>query len=768
MPACSSDSGTGADASIVTTTTLIPFDECERAADEAVEPLQDFVDEYDDLTAAEWNELVPIPDAEVPQQSMVGVAQAAVDRGCDPTAMETLLAERIAELQGEGEVGQSIAAALRGDGPIAGPPPPVPLPTQPPRETAANTISITTDDDIGAVLATIAPGSTISFAPGVYEIDEPIVVDVDVTFQGAGLGETIISSSAEGVAVTFVGPGGFALEDITIEHVGSLEASVLVVIEGPLRITRSELRGGVAGTEGTGGGHGLVIAFDPLEGFPERSAADREGPLVIESSRIVGNAAAGVLLTGPAAPTITDTLIATNGGCGVCYTSTSGGRLESSTVSSNQIGVQISETASLVIHDSSIVGSENAGISLDGESIVEVTDSIIEDNGGVGVQSIELATATIDTTLIQSHGVGVLSAGDAIVRLTDDTIANHDIGVQSGGAADVDVTESRIWASATAGVSYGDDSTGELTDNTVDDAPESAIQVIGKAAPNIIGNTILAGGAVGISFTEEATGLASANEITAREVGVQVGGSAAPVLTDNVVLDSVAVGILFGDLSSGEATGNEVTSPEAVGMLVGGDATPLIELNRLVGNGVGLVFRERAAGEARRNTISEHTIGMQIVDEASPFVFANDIDNSTEAGVAFAGTSSAVFEQNTLVRNGNISIQIAESAQPTIAGNEVLGEAVYGLLYRDAGGGAARNNRVANHVYGIQLDGTAAPVLTGNSMEEIALTSIVYSGASGGRAAGNHCTESFSAGISVADDADPELADNDCSLSRAG
>jgi hypothetical protein len=158
---------------------------------------------------------------------------------------------------------------------------------------------------------------------------------------------------------------------------------------------------------------------------------------------------------------------------------------------------------------------------------------------------------------------------------------------------------------------------------------------------------------------------------------------------------------------------------------------------------------------------------VQLVDRAAPFLATNTVSDSKEAGVVFGGETNASFEQNILERSGNISIQVGESARPTIAGNEIRGQAVYGLLYRDAARGTARDNRIINHVFGFQLNDSAAPDIIGNLLEEIALTNIVYADSTGGLVSGNTCTESFSAGISITAPADPTVGDNACSLSRS-
>jgi hypothetical protein len=740
--------------------------DCRAAAVDAVSGLQAFIDEYEDLTAEEWNALDPPPDIDSTQDAVVEAAQAAVVRGCEPVRLEELLGEAIDDLEGQSEVGRAIAAALRGDGPILGPPPPVPVTTIP-RDTDPSTVVLEPGDDLDEVLARIAPGSTIEFAAGTHEFGEPIIVGMDVRFEGAGRDETIISSSAEGVAIAFVGPGGFELRDMTVEHTGDLEASVLLAIQGPVLVDGATITGGKSGESEVGGGHGIVFAFEPLPGFPERTDEERRGALAVTDTIVADNAAAGILMTGGAEPRLADVTVTDNGGCGLCYTGTSAGTAARATIDGNEIGVQASDSSAPSLFDSTIVGNAAVGVSIDGSSELRVVTTLIEGNGEIGVQIIGDASPTIRRNTINEHGVGVIAAGSATPTLSINGIANQEIGIQAGGDAVVEASENTIWVSSVAAASYGENSSGVFEANAIANAPDVGVQVVGQASVDILANIVETEGTVGISFADESTGAAIGNTVLGREIGIQIGGSADPDITENTVTDSIAVGILFGDQAKGRATANEVSGAETVGILAGGTSDPQIVDNLIAKNAVGLVFRENAVGLATGNTIEQHAVGVQVVDAATPTLESNDIVDSLEAGAVFGGSSAATFEGNTMARNGNISIQVGETAQPRIANNEMQGEGVYGLLYRDSGGGVASGNRIINHVFGIQLNDSVAPDLIGNSLEEIALTSIVYADNAGGSASGNACTESFSAGISVTAPANPTLTDNDCSLSRS-
>ena len=56
-----------------------------------VQPLQDFIDEHQDLTVEEWNAIDPPPDVEGLQDGIVEELQAAANEGCEPAVLEKTL-----------------------------------------------------------------------------------------------------------------------------------------------------------------------------------------------------------------------------------------------------------------------------------------------------------------------------------------------------------------------------------------------------------------------------------------------------------------------------------------------------------------------------------------------------------------------------------------------------------------------------------------------------------------------------------------------------
>jgi len=553
--------------------------ECADLAGEASAPLQEFVDEYDALMVAEWNAIDPPPDAGEARDAVAANVRAAIAKGCDPTAVEAGVEAAIGELDSTGEVGAAIVDAFNGVDPIG-------EPIAPERGTVPTTVTIRPGDDLNEILPTVAEGSTLELAAGTHEYDVPIIVDVGVRLVGAGRDATIVRSSAEGAGLVFLGSGGLAVENLTIEHIGESPASVMLAIAGPLTVERVELRGAVAGDTDAGGGHGLVLAFEPLPGFPDLTPDERAGDLVIDDSSFVDNAAAGVLVRGDAEPSISGARATGNGECGLCYGGRAGGTVVESIIGDNRIGIQAADDASLSVADSTIVDNSDVGLTIEGAADVEVLRTDITRNGEIGVQASGTSTPRLRDNVIDEHAVGVLATGDVALVLIDNVVANGEVGLQADSRVALDVRGNQIWASERTAIGLSGDTTGVVRDNLVEGASIAGIQVAGDASLRVASNSISGPGDVGISFSESSGGSVDANIVTGRTVGIQVAGSADPDVTGNVIVDSQVVGLLYVDEASGIAVGNDISGAEEASVLLGGTGLPDVRDNELNGGRV--------------------------------------------------------------------------------------------------------------------------------------------------------------------------------------
>src|SRR5918994_3546753 len=109
--ACSGDD----DTSPAATAPTVDEGTCRRLAEAAVAPAQDFLDQFTDMTPDELAAMNPPPDVRALQADIQVRARDAVASGCDPEAFQAVVVDQVSTLRGEGEVGETLAAILRGD-----------------------------------------------------------------------------------------------------------------------------------------------------------------------------------------------------------------------------------------------------------------------------------------------------------------------------------------------------------------------------------------------------------------------------------------------------------------------------------------------------------------------------------------------------------------------------------------------------------------------------------------------------------------------------
>ena len=486
----------------------------------------------------------------------------------------------------------------------------------------ATDIDVEPGDDVAAVVAGAASGSTLTFAPGTYDIAETIVVDTSLEFVGAGIGETTIASTSPGVAFAFLGPGDLILQDLSLHHVGDEAASVFLANEGGVVLRRVEIAGGVS--DAGEAGHGVVFAFEDLADLPERTDEERAGDLVIEESVVSGNGGVGILATGTAEPAITRTTIEDNATCGMCYLGSAGGSLTGSTVTGN---------------------------------------------GELGVQTIGSSNPRLEGNTISGHGAGVLVADTSDVAVSGNTLAGNEIGVRVLDEAQAVIVDNWIQSSGVAGISITGSATATVHDNHIRTAAEVAVEVAGTSTATVSHNVIDGTGEVGVSFIETASGRAMFNDVQRQDIGFQVGGTAAPDLVGNTVHNSRLVGLLFAEEASGSATLNYVDQLSGSSIEVAGTSHPDLVGNDLGGSRFGIVYVDDASGTARNNRLRRHDIGAQIQNAAGPSLMTNSFDGIAVAAIVFTGTVGGTATGNDCGAGESGIIAVVDTATPTLADN---------------------------------------------------------------------------------------------------
>ena len=735
--------------------TRLDDESCTRLAVEAVAPAQASLDQFSGMTVEELAALDPPPDFAALQADVQTRAQAAVAQGCDAADVTATVEAEVAALTGEGEVGEALAAVLRGEVDPA-------TLGRTPREFVASSVTVAPGDDVAAVLGRVGAGSTVTFEPGTYTVADTLVVDTDLHLVGAGREETVIESAAGGLAVAFTGPGGLDVAGLTIRHTGEEAASVLLAIEGPVTLSDVELAGGVAGDEATGGGHGLVFGFEPVEGLPERTAEQRAGDLIVDNVVLRDNAAAGLLATGAAAPVVTASVIERNGTCGVCATAEAMVDIDGTTFDANQIAVQARDDAGVAVTGSMISASTAVGISIDGAATATVSATTIEDSEASAVQLTGTSTPVVTANTFRRNVVGVLVTDSSTATIDENTFEDHDVAIQSGGEAVVTLRDNAITGAELAGISIGETSQADIAATTVSEVPGVGMEITGSAVATVAGTTITGNGAAGLSVTDQARASGGTSTIDGRQVGIQVGGTAAVDLDADVITASAVAGVLFTGAASGRLHGTDVGASTTAGILVGGTAAPTIDAVTVHDGAAGLVVREDATPTVTASTWRANGVGIQVEERAAPTITGNTVAESVDAGLVIAGESAGEFSFNSFTGPTPIGVQVGGTARPALRSNTIEGAGDYGLLYVDAGAGEATNNTVRDRQLGTHLSGYAAPLLAGNVYERTGVAAIAYTEAAGGEARDNRCLSTEVPGIVLVPTATPTIGANEC------
>ena len=224
---------------------------CTVGADRIVERLGAFFDELPDQTPDEFLAQEQIQGLAAFQDDVATIIADSTDQRstlCNLDGLQTLIAERLTEVEPDGVLETFLYnTVLRGG------------------ELSTADVQVAPEDDIETVLGLLDDGSTISFGAGTYDFARPLIIQRDIAVLGAGQDDTVIRSSAADAAIVVVGRGVLRTRDLSIEHTGTEQASVVVAFGRPVDMDTTTLRGGVSDGEGAGG-NGLVLTDDVFGG----------------------------------------------------------------------------------------------------------------------------------------------------------------------------------------------------------------------------------------------------------------------------------------------------------------------------------------------------------------------------------------------------------------------------------------------------------------------------------------------------------------------
>ena len=323
---------------------------CTAAVRDVVDVTQRYVDGYAevDLAATPGGARTPSPTASSTTGPKVTDAdlQSAVDRaqrvrrneGCQDDRFRRDLESGLAGLTADGAVASAVLRQIKAN-----------LTGRVSTETLERTV--TPDDDLAEVLAEVGPDATVLLGPGLYRLDETLVLLRGTTLRGAGRGRTTLVSTAADAAVLVLTGDRVVVEDLAVRRSGAAVGSVVIGgSAASLLLARVDLSGARIG-KGDGGAGVLMTAADGEE--------PRQGTtLEVTDALFADNEGAGIALTGSHRASIVSSVFRQNRQCGVCFLGTSGGAVRKSTFAANGAGVAVTSASTPLLQGNRISGGE--------------------------------------------------------------------------------------------------------------------------------------------------------------------------------------------------------------------------------------------------------------------------------------------------------------------------------------------------------------------------------------------------------------------------
>ena len=266
-----------------------------------------------------------------------------------------------------------------------------------------------------------------------------------------------------------------------------------------------------------------------------------------------------------------------------------------------------------------------AGLRLTGAARGQVSDSIAESNGAMGIIVEGTAQLTLENNLARENqlaGIAWLGNASGIAR-GNECRANF-IGLLINDNAQPTLEANRFIENEKSGLAYYGNHGGSARANECSHNGHEGIYVGAQAYPTLEDNICTGNAAVGIGYFDNSSGLSRRNTCTLNLRGIYVGEQATPILEENSCTDNEKSGITYAGSAGGVARGNICTTNGITGIYIGERAQPTVEDNVCTANGkAGLAYFDTAGGIARGNICAENPIGLHIAITANPVLDAN-------------------------------------------------------------------------------------------------------------------------------------------------
>ncbi|WP_243759796.1 protein kinase domain-containing protein [Deinococcus radiodurans] len=385
-------------------------------------------------------------------------------------------------------------------------------------------------------------GGDVQLSPGVYRLQEPLVLSQDAHLTGAGRDRTWITSAAGNAVLTT--RGNVSLQGVTVGWTGQTPGGALLAEGGTVTLRDARLTGGVRDETRNESGSGLQLS--------QGAQGDVQG------SDLVGNAY-GASVSDTAQLKLKDSTLSDNSLGGAIFLDSSGGEVRGSTLERNGgDGLTVRHTAAPVIVDSELRDNGERGLSVEGQAKPTVKRVTASGNTlqGIGVQ--DDAQPQLSNNKLTGNGQeGLTYADRAGGRASENELSGNQVGIAVQGSAAPELRTNIIRDSRDAGLSYAGQAGGTARGNTITGSAKPGISLWGEAQPTLSSNVIQGGAQSGIVFAEHAGGTLDSNEVLGNALsGLVVRDTAAPEVRGNTFQDNGKAAMVYEGEAGGRVSGN--------------------------------------------------------------------------------------------------------------------------------------------------------------------------------------------------------------------
>jgi len=352
-------------------------------------------------------------------------------------------------------------------------------------------------ENLAEAVAGVPAGSAIRLEAGIYRLEQPLLIDKEISLIGSGMDLTKIISSAGDYVVRFDGAAPFRVYDITFSYEGTQLSDVVVVKSGEVLINNCRFVGARSSEEDEFYRAGLALLGEtsgkvqnceflnnPYGIGTETSAADVlfEGNRlhhntfagikyfsgsggIARNNEVYENGLSGIILVGEAAPLLENNKLHHNTESGIVYFENSNGTARNNECFANGFnGISVTESARVVLDSNTCVENTDNGIRIAGNASATVKGNNCSRNGLHGILVREQAQAElVENTLEGNTEFGIAFFGSSKGTAQGNTSTGnglHGLGTQD--EPNVRVLDNVFSRNKEAGMRISDNSVVEI------------------------------------------------------------------------------------------------------------------------------------------------------------------------------------------------------------------------------------------------------------------------------------------------------------------